>query len=906
MGCSPSKGKLFSKPEGSPKASLGEVPQDVNNCRPVEVENTCLKTEVTENELPLPNEGFHSEETELFPLVSDAKTVPNLQDTDETEVNMMPQEIITDVEQTKGIKKTAKQKRSKGKKRSFENHRKFCHVQTKVDFPPHMLRAHQAAYNFLNPNISKYETLLGLLDQAAQTQLSLQPMMSALVLRFEEINQALEDMADEGELMLKEHGEYMTLPSGMICSANPRMNTTCQTDPPPDLLQQLLQQSTEKMKLVGGSVQALGDTTLEEAVEYFSSLYKLLNKKLQTKQTAEKRLFQVIAQVERAAMRKFNSEDSTLHSEDSGIGGENESLTGSERHRRHRGSAGSESWGSGVNIRSAFDSLPSNSTNLGDHNEDEDEDEDDYDDDYKENEEEESDTRGRKRSNSSPPDPSQAIHYMFTNYNRDQQATVKQPLIDPVIAKPEHLSLTTCGMTELQNSQWVLDDRIKMMAEIQGNKELPRPHCKLDRAEVRRHSLNGLSGSHKGVVRPNKTNCSVTILANQPPKRHSVRRLIHTFSKVADGRPEQSLTNIPPHNRMPRKSGLLQLSDAVNDKESSVNSGNNNNSWPDSKDELDMENLPPPPPEVLMDNSFQSTQVLAGTEVGLQKPFSSQVINPKIGIFHRLKASIHNVEVLPNRACMRPRSIAISPAHPVTQDGVTGTQDADQLQSETDLNLEIKKANNLYQKACKIIHLRDAAESSDKRNLVEPGIRATSPLQLTIDRKYNSNEFYEGELSSCSLTVIAPPVSRVRLPPSCPSTCKRFPSPPGIRPQSTSRHSSRPSSPRTVTRCIDNMTEEIIPSVSFRDARSVFCQNEFQNLKTCLPPERSALPRQGGEVSRGRLLTRATDTSTRRTQSDHRPSGTLHSEFLKDASLASMQEKGSKLLPQNTGKYYKR
>ncbi|XP_035766002.1 photoreceptor cilium actin regulator-like [Neolamprologus brichardi] len=527
--------------------------------------------------LTLKVSGFHSEETELFPLVSDAKTVPNLQDTDETEVNTMPQEIITDVEQTKGIKKTAKQKRKarQGKKRSFENHRKFCHVQTKVDFPPHMLRAHQAAYNFLNPNISKYETLLGLLDQAAQTQLSLQPMMSALVLRFEEINQALEDMADEGELMLKEHGEYMTLPSGMICSANPRM--------------------------------------------------------------------------------------------------------------------------------------------------------------------------------------------------------------------------------------------------------------------------------------------------------------------------------------MPRKSGLLQLSDAVNDKESSVNSGNNNNSWPDSKDELDMDNLPPPPPEVLMDNSFQSTQVLAGTEVGLQKPFSSQVINPKIGIFHRLKASIHNVEVLPNRVCMRPRSIAISPAHPVTQDGVTGTQDADQLQSETDLNLEIKKANNLYQKACKIIHLRDAAESSDKRNIVEPGIRATSPLQLTIDRKYNSNEFYEGELSSCSLTVKAPPVSRVRLPPSCPSTCKRFPSPPVIRPQSTSRHSSRPSSPRTVTRCTDNKTEEIIPSVSFRDARSVFCQNEFQNLKTCLPPERSVLPRQGGEVPRGRLLTRATDTSTRRTQSDHRPSGTLHSEFLKDASLASMQEKGSNLLPQNTG-----
>ncbi|CAB1436499.1 unnamed protein product [Pleuronectes platessa] len=71
-------------------------------------------------------------------------------------------------------------------------------LQKKVDFPPPMVRAHQAAYAFMNQNISKYETLLGLLDQAAQTQLSLQPMISALMLRFEEINQALEEMLRRG------------------------------------------------------------------------------------------------------------------------------------------------------------------------------------------------------------------------------------------------------------------------------------------------------------------------------------------------------------------------------------------------------------------------------------------------------------------------------------------------------------------------------------------------------------------------------------------------------------------------------------------------------------------------------------------------------------------------------------
>lgn len=880
MGCSPSKGKLFSKPEGSPNASLGEVPQDGANCGHAEVENDCLKTETIENELSPTNEGFHANKTALLPLASDAKSAPDLQDIKETEANMTPQEIITNSQQTKIIKKMAKQKKNKCKKRSTENHRKSYNIQTKVDFPPHMVRAHQAAYNFLNPNISKYETLLGLLDQAAQTQLSLQPMMSALVLHFEEINQALEEMADEGELMLKEHGDCLTLPSGMMGSANPSTGTNCQTDPPPDLLQQLLQQSSEKMKLVGGSVQVLGDTRLEEAAEYFSSLYKVLVQKLQTKQAAEKRLAQVLTQVEGAAMIKSNPEDSALHSEDSGIGGENESLTGSERHRRHRGSAGSGSSGSGVNIQTALDSVPVNLLNLGGHNEDDDENNDEYDDDNEDKEEEETDTQGRKRSNSSPPDPSQAICYMHANYTLDQQATVTQALNAAHITMSEHPSLTRCGMTELQKSQWVLDQRIKKMAEIQGNKEFARPHYYLYRAGLRRHSLNG-------SLKTNQASCSLPILATQSPKHQSVRRLIHTFSQGADGRPGQSLANIPPHIRKTRKSGIFQLSDTINGKEESSVISGNNNSWPDSRDEVDVDNLPPPPPEVLMDDSFQSTQVLPGTGEGMQEmSFILPVINQKTGVSHRLKTSIHNVEVLPNRVCMRPKLTTISPAHPVRQDAVTGAQDVDQ-QPETDLDMEMKKTSNLYQKACKIIHLRDAAESSDKINIAEPGNRVSSPLQATAGRKCNSNE---GEVSSCSLTVIAPPVSRVRLPPSCPTMCKIFPSPPAFRPQSTSRPSSRPNSPRIVAHATDNKPEEIIPSVSFQDARSVFCQNEFQNSKIF---GSSVLPRTGGEVSRGRLSTRGTDSSTRRTQSDHRRGGTLHSEFLRDDTLASALDKGT-------------
>ncbi|XP_051265843.1 uncharacterized protein pcare2 [Dicentrarchus labrax] len=894
MGCSPSKGKLFSKPEGpqSLKALVAEASQDGNDSRPVEEESNFLKTDEKENEPPLPTEEPPMEETAWSQLASNTTAAQNAEEIKGTEVNVTSQEIVNEVVQTDKIKRTEKRKKNKGKRR-FEKQRSSI-LQAKVDFPPHMVRAHQAAYAFLNPNISKYETLLGLLDQAAQTQLSLQPMMTAFVLRFEEINQALEEMAEEGELMLKEHGDYMALPSGMrgqaVMQAKPSMATASPPDPPPDLLQQLLQHSTEKIRLVGGSVQVLGDTTLQDAVEYFSSVSKLLVEKLQAKQVAEQRLTQVLALVEGAALRKSNPEDSALHSEDSGIGGENESLTGSERHRHHRGSAGSGSCGSGINIRGAFDTMPSNSPNLEGHNEDDEEDEEeDDDDDDEEYEDNEGDRPQKKRSNSSPPDPSQPILYM-----QDQQSTVGRPRTAVTATKPEHSSSTRCVniMMELQNSQRDLDQRMKKMTETRGYKELAGPHYNLYRAGLRRHSLSGSTGSQKGPLRANQSPCSLPALTPQPPKRQSVRRLINTFSQGVDGRPGQSLDNIPPHIRRPRKSGILLSSGTLNVNEGGlvINGNNNNNSWPDSRDDLDVENLPPPPPEVLMDNSFQSTEGIPGNE-GRSKEDSVRslpMINQNTGVSQRLKASLQNVEVLPSRASIKPRSITILPARPVRQGAVMEVPDTEQ-QQETDLDPEMEKANSLYQQARKIIHLCNAAETADKRNIAELSSRGPLPPQARMGQRCESNEFYESEMSSPSLPVTAPPVSRVRLPPSCPSVCHRFPSPPVLRPQTTSRPSSRPGSPKTVTRATDNNTEEIIPSVSFKDARSVFCLKESQNSQNCISSGSSILPRPWGETSRGRLPMRRIDSSTRRTQSEQRPSSTSHSEPPKAGSSASSQ-----------------
>lgn len=898
MGCSPSKGKLFSKPDhpGTTNALLPEEPQVGTDSQPVEDKSKFLKTEEKENEISLP-EVRPMEETAWSQEIHNTTAAQNTEDieTQETQVNVTAQEIVDEDEQRPKNKKTEKRKKNKGKregKRRSSGKQESSMFRGKLDFPPYMVRAHQAAYAFLNPNISKYETLLGLLDQAAQTQLSLQPMMSALVLRFEEINQALEEMAEEGELMMKEYGDYMALPSGMM--GPPVIQTKPTTamashgnDPPPDLLQELLQHSTEKMRHVGSSVKALGDTTLEEAAEYFSSLSNLLAQKLQAKKAVEQRLAQVLAQVEGAAIRKSNPEDSALHSEDSGIGGENESLTGSERHR-HRGSAGSSNCGFGINIRGAFDTVPSNSSNLVGHNEDDEEDEEEDDDEDEEYEDTEDDRPERKRSNSSPPDPSQSLLYMCSNYLKEQQPTVKRPLTAIARNKPEHSSSTNCAdiKMELRNSQRNLDHQIKKMTATQGSKDVAGPHYILYRAGLRRHSLSGSTGIPKGPFRENSP-CSLPILAPQPPKRQSVRRLINTFSHGVDGRPGQILANIPPHIRRPRKTGLLLLSDEVNANEGSsvINGNNNNNSWPDSRDDLDVDNLPPPPPEVLMDNSFQSTESIQGSEGTSQEPSvrSLPVIIQNTGVSQRLKASVQHVEVLPSRASVRPRSVTILPARPVRQDAVMGAQDVEQ-KPDTDLDLEMEKGNCPYQQAHKIIHLPNVKASPDNRNLTELSSKGPSSLQAKMGQRCEPNEFYEGEISSCSLPVTAPPVSRVRLPPSCPSVCHRYPSPPMFTSQTTSRPSSRPGSPRTVTRATDENNEVIIPSVSFRDARSVFCLNELQNQTST---GHSILPRPWGEASRGRLPMRGVDNSTRRTQSEKRPCLTSDSEFSKDSKTAS-------------------
>ncbi|XP_052009505.1 photoreceptor cilium actin regulator-like [Xyrauchen texanus] len=235
----------------------------------------------------------------------------------------------------KAVKKSKKDLKSAKVNKKKDKERR-CSIEEKVDFPEPLVKAHQAAYAYLNPSINKYEDLLELLDHAAQTQISLQPMVAFLVLRYNEINKGLQEIVEEGEMMLKGNGEHLAWPCQKKNSSSSSSAKNLTNEPPPDLLQQLLQYTVQRMRQVGQSVCGIGDTALEEAVDYFSSISEILEEKLRTKHASESRLMQLLSRIEAASLKKPGPEDSALFSEDSGIGAENESLAGSDRQHQRR------------------------------------------------------------------------------------------------------------------------------------------------------------------------------------------------------------------------------------------------------------------------------------------------------------------------------------------------------------------------------------------------------------------------------------------------------------------------------------------------------------------------------------------------------------------------------------------
>ncbi|XP_028252094.1 photoreceptor cilium actin regulator [Parambassis ranga] len=354
MGCSPSKGNNFGTlgsmrkgrmlppaPQESPRDSQAEGGENYNSTEhtngDTKEKKAAGQTQVFQKETnmtPQKKKPVNEQvNTELMNMDkagnqgTDNNAVPQKKEKNTEKQDLAEKKLGRKPKKnTKGVKNLKKKDKDKDK----------LQAEQKVDFPEPLVKAHQAAYAFLNPSINKYDILLGLLEQATQTQVSVQPMVAFMALRYEEIIQGLEEMAEEGDRVLKENGEHLAWPSQMknLSSTTSLKSGSSNTEPPPDLLQQLLQYTTQRMRNVCQTVGGLGDSALEEAVEYFASVSEILEEKLKVKRAAEARLLQLLSRFEMASLRKPGPEDSALFSEDSGIGAESESLAGSER--RHR------------------------------------------------------------------------------------------------------------------------------------------------------------------------------------------------------------------------------------------------------------------------------------------------------------------------------------------------------------------------------------------------------------------------------------------------------------------------------------------------------------------------------------------------------------------------------------------
>ncbi|XP_076023877.1 photoreceptor cilium actin regulator [Genypterus blacodes] len=355
MGCSPSKGSNFGTQGPLRRGRMlpttpQESPRDCNNGQTPDAtapkEGETGERKAT-GALPLQRETPQKKRS-VVDLAPEAVNVDKLGSQGVDSMSQRKEEKKQgdkqDLTEKKSAKKPKKNNKSTKVLKKKDKEKDKPPVDQKVDFPEPLVKAHQATYAFLNPSMNKYDILLGLLEQATQTQVSMQPMVAFMVLRYQELIQGLTEITEEGEKVLKENGEHLAWPNEMkkTSPSTPLKSGSGNAEPPPDLLQQLLQYTTQRMQNVSQTVRGIGDSALEEAVEYFASVSELLEEKLIAKRVAETRLTQLLSRIETASVRKPGPEDSALFSEDSGIGAENESLAGSERHRRRESCASTE------------------------------------------------------------------------------------------------------------------------------------------------------------------------------------------------------------------------------------------------------------------------------------------------------------------------------------------------------------------------------------------------------------------------------------------------------------------------------------------------------------------------------------------------------------------------------------
>ncbi|KAA0711378.1 hypothetical protein E1301_Tti006331 [Triplophysa tibetana] len=944
----------------------------------------------------------------------------------------------------KGLKKS--KKGFKDVKQKKKKEKVSSSVEEKIDFPEPLVKAHHAAYGYLNPSITKYEDLLGLLDHAAKTQISLQPMLTFLALRYEEVNKGLGEIVEEGEKMFQKHRDHLAWPCQKLCFSSSKA-TNIVTSPtfsevPPDLLQQLLQYTVQRMRVVSRSVCEIGETALEEAVDYFSSICEILEEKLKTKRTFESRLMQLLSRIEAASQRRPGPEDSTLFSEDSGIGAESESLAGSDRQCQHRESCDStETTGSrGRLLRTVSNSSSINSIDstctitdkgqndtkvlLGSASWDEGE------------SCEREDVKNlikKTQLNSSTSDPKQPRRLPAKRIENPQNVEMTLKLKDAISRRIQFLPREDSGVktkqidilksssdqwnevgdksskrpqtaanrtpkkkttvtkqcrsrsadslrckaedhtfTELEKTRKELNQRLERMNKCEGKtkrevskqiqQQQQQTHGISSEGAGRHGPLNKTFFSPSNQRKPGKTKFGEqkvmedkttkekvkdtdkkgetgpvkVIPVPSPPTSpqqssggyhgsNSVKKLIDTFSQGMEGsRQMPENTKVLGPLKGVKKFGVPIIPGLSTSVTLAFNVNNTlccqgESQCSEMTEDLDFDSLPPPPLEVLMDNSFENVQTKNTEENSASRGRST--IPKRTAMTQRLRASLQSVTVLPSKKNFRKGSLSMSPVRTTHKDtrgvGKVGHHDSSHEKDvESELAID-KQERKMY--------LSHTSDSPPKQLMAEQGQGGVEVSQ----EENNTNETLPNNVCR-DQTPSTPPLSRTRVLPSTPLLHRRLPSPLVFKSQPTSttlsspsvvrklptppstgqwilpvsspmQHDPKPSeisgvaypfkapsppaSPKVQRLSRENSCEDSTSRV-FSNARSVFCpaSSSLFEAKPVPPPKApqawassgsSVLPRPWGEHVRLPVSARGPQPFIRRSQSDRRPSLSL-------------------------------
>lgn len=874
MGCSPSKGQLFAGIYNHQDKALqfGSYESDSHHFSG----KTEIKTQ-TETEIASSGLSLLQEENNAGQLQGKSPTVCDIvqEGVDMGKTNVHSQEELL-TKENKDMKDDKRMKNNECKRsRQRARWKKTVCMHSNLDPPQAILKAQQASYAYLKHNIPKYESLIGLLEKTTQTQLSLQPMVTLLALQYEEINQALDEIATQGEQMLKMYVNYMTLPTtqnDILVNPDIPEAERNSTESSPYLMQHMLYHLIKKMRLVESSVKELGDTSLKETSDYFGSFFQLLAGKMEAKRAAELRLNQVFACMESYALRKPNSEDTALHSEDSGIGVENDYHNSLVRRCSRQ-----ESSGSRASTQSSY-GCPEGR--------------------LLDNKDEEPIPERGDKTNLTDKKLSNWFQANLKQYPLQINLQNKRPTNSALkwsdqkkrnIRRPKTADdLFVSCQRKHKNVDLLGPQRSRSADSLCGsvNDYMVQEWNRLPNEWITKQqnasNFDCLQDGNNGPFKPGLTTSLTPAIAPVPPGKNSVRRLINTFSQGHFDSSNQKTLNGPTRFR-----GSIISSCRPG---ASASSNNKTKKYPlvqqfsERPDDVDVNSFPPPPPEVLMDNSFDKSVGPAADKTPYQR-YSKQ----------RQRCTVDQcpkVSLLLSQGSMPRGCLNISENGPNVQDVVDKNhpeQDSDQPNEDKDK--EKDEAFDHIQHAQSINHL---CHSPDILTKLAQG--AGGNIKTSFERVKgtgsleNKDSFKASTFHDNSNLALTPLVSRVHMPTSSSSTCHRGPSPTLFSPSSTSLVNGQG---KTSTASFTFQTQRwtrrdsddengfitAFSSKSFYD--SVFRQENHAASQLVRPSCRSTLPRPWGEskVSKGRLQATCLP-QTLGTSFPSRPSITDHQHLL--------------------------